>query len=242
MTGVETTPVTLSHFLRHSGDVLAALDRSDALLTRRDGPDLVLTTEDRVRALRDGLMTLARVVLEVVDDPGTASAMAGSLPNAVPGTAFLEPRERLHHLCAIAAGAAAAAELETVEPLARALDSLRRLARLRAEVRTTSGHSTRPVSIPNDVDDASVQKASGSIELPLHVRWTHPRRTYDLADVRQRRLVYEQVLTEGRDDDVRAIIDVDVLASDWDELVLPARVRRAWAEWFRLRRGISLAC
>lgn len=52
--------------------------------------------------------------------------------------------------------------------------------------------------------------------------------------------VYEQVLREGTEDDVRYHIDVDELARVvdelarvLDELVLPPYVRAAWLEWFR---------
>lgn len=234
--------VTLSHFLRHSGEVLAAVEDADVSLARRDGPDLVLTTGPRAQTIRDGTMAIARLVLAALDSPDAASGIARHLSAAVPGASALRHHERLRFLREIAEGVAAAVELGTVEPLARALDSLRRVARLRAETPPTSGHVTRSVSIPDDVDDAAIQKASGVIELPLHVRWAHPLRTYDLDDARQRRLAYEQVLTEGLDDDVRAIIDVEILANDWSHLVLPSRVRRAWADWFLRRRGITLAC
>ena len=57
-----------------------------------------------------------------------------------------------------------------------------------------------------------------------------------------RALVYEQVLTEGTDDDVRWFVDVDQLVELWSDLVLPGHVRRAWAEWLKERRGITLPC
>ena len=64
--------------------------------------------------------------------------------------------------------------------------------------------------------------------MPLRVRWSGPvTRTYDLADRRKRLLVYEQVMTEGTDDDVRAFIDVDEVVALWDDLVVPRHVRRA---------------
>jgi hypothetical protein len=130
----------------------------------------------------------------------------------------------------------------TAEPLARALDRWRRTARARAAAHPRSAHDTRPVSIPDDVDDPSAEKALGIVELPLHVRWSHPLRTYDLDNERDRRRVYEQVLREGNDDDVRRFIDVDTLVADWEELVLPSRVRRAWSHWLNRRRGLDLAC
>jgi hypothetical protein len=100
----------------------------------------------------------------------------------------------------------------------------------------------RPVAIPDDVDDPSVVKASGVIRLPLHVHWSAPFRDYDLADRRDRALVYEEVLTEGTEEDVRYFIDVDELVALWQELYLPKPVCRAWAAWLKERRGLELVC
>lgn len=102
--------------------------------------------------------------------------------------------------------------------------------------------STRPPAIPDDVADPAVVKATGRIKLPTRVRWSAPARSYDLADRRQRARVYEQVLVEGVEQDVREIIDVDELVALWDELYLPDHVRRAWADWLAERRGIELPC
>jgi hypothetical protein len=102
--------------------------------------------------------------------------------------------------------------------------------------------SKRPPAIPADVADPAVVKATGRVTLPTRVRWSTPVRSYDLADRRQRARVYEQVLVEGVEQDVREIIDVDELVSLWDELYLPDHVRRAWADWLAERRGIELPC
>jgi hypothetical protein len=98
------------------------------------------------------------------------------------------------------------------------------------------GPAARPVAVPEDLDDPSVAKATGRIELPLHVRWSGPPITYDLADRTDRARVYEQVLREGNEDDVRFYIDADRLVELWDELVLPPSVRKAWEDWFRRHR------
>lgn len=234
--------LTLSWFLRHSGDVLSTLDEGDVHLRRRDGPDLILTTGPRAEAIRDGLATLARIVLEAASDLEASSHLSRWVSGAVPGSSYLTSAERERLLTDVAESAAAAAGLDTSAPLALVLDRWRRTARNRAASRPQSGHLTRPVAIPDDVDDPSIEKASGVVELPLHVRWSHPPRSYDLGDPRQRRLVYEQVLSEGLDDDVRRFIDVDMLVADWNELVLPPRVRRAWADWMYRRRALDLAC
>ena len=105
-----------------------------------------------------------------------------------------------------------------------------------ASVRTPElGPAARPVAVPDDLDDPSLLKARGRVELPLHIRWSGSAMTYDLTDRADCVRVYEQVLREGTEDDVRFYIDGDQLAELFDELVLPPAVRQAWAR--RLRRG-----
>jgi hypothetical protein len=74
-------------------------------------------------------------------------------------------------------------------------------------------------------------KASGRVELPLHIRWSGPAVTYDLNDRADRARVYEQVLREGTEADVRFYVDAGQLLELWDELVLPPAVRQAWSGW-----------
>lgn len=104
------------------------------------------------------------------------------------------------------------------------------------------GPAARPVAVPEDVDDAKTSKVQGVVELPHHIRWSGPPATYDLSDPVDRARVYELVLQEGTDEDVRRYIDVDQLRSMWADLVLPPWVRSAWADWFRRHRGVDLAC
>ncbi len=96
-------------------------------------------------------------------------------------------------------------------------------------------------AVPDDLDDGDFEKVSGVVELPVHIRWSGPPRRYDVADRQQRARVYERVLREGNEDDVRRFIRVDDLIDMWDELVLPRHVRRAWADWLEHRRGVSLS-
>jgi hypothetical protein len=116
------------------------------------------------------------------------------------------------------------------------------MSRFMRERSATLGPSARPVAIPDDVDDPRVVKAHGVVELPLRVRWSGPVRRYDLDDRNDRASVYEQVLTEGTDEDVRFYVVVDDLVDMWSELVLPRHVRRAWAGWLAVHRGVDLAC
>jgi hypothetical protein len=104
------------------------------------------------------------------------------------------------------------------------------------------GPAARPVAIPEDVDDPSVVKASGVVELPFHVRWSDPAITYDLGQRADRIRVYEQVLREGTEDDVRLYVEIAELVELFDELVLPPTVRRAWADWLLRHRGVVVAC
>jgi hypothetical protein len=90
------------------------------------------------------------------------------------------------------------------------------------------GPAMRPVAVPDDLD-SSRPKASGQIELPLHVRWSSPPLTYDLADRADRARVYEQVMREGTESDIRFYVEAEHLLELWDELVLPPAVREAWA-------------
>ena len=105
-----------------------------------------------------------------------------------------------------------------------------------AQTRTPElGPAMRPVALPSDFG-SSRPKASGRIELPLHVRWSSPPVGYDLDDRVDRARVYEHVLREGTESDVRFYVDADQLLDLWDELVLPPAVRRAWTDWIERRR------
>ena len=104
------------------------------------------------------------------------------------------------------------------------------------------GPHARPVAIPEDADNPGLPKAGGVVTLPFHIRWSEPSLSYDLGDRADRLRVYEQVLREGTEDDVRTYIDIDQLLALFDDLVLPPNVWRAWAEWLRRHRGVELAC
>jgi hypothetical protein len=68
------------------------------------------------------------------------------------------------------------------------------------------------------------------------------RRSPNLGQRADRIRVYEQVLREGTEDDVRFYVEVDELVELFDELVLPPTVRRAWADWLLTHRGVLVAC
>ena len=102
------------------------------------------------------------------------------------------------------------------------------MAQTRSE---TLGPASRPVAAPANLDNGGRDKAQGMVELPLHIRWSGTPVVYDLNDPVDRARVYEQVLREGTENDVRFYVDAEQLLELWDELVLPPSVRQAWAAW-----------
>ena len=102
------------------------------------------------------------------------------------------------------------------------------------------GPAARPAAVPEDLDDPSLFKATGEVELPLHIRWSDSPIAYALNDRSNRARVYEQVLREGTEGDIRYYVDGHQLRELFDELVLSPHVRCAWADWLR-RHGPDAA-
>lgn len=97
--------------------------------------------------------------------------------------------------------------------------------------------SVRPVVVPRDIDDPAIEKASGLVELPPWIRWSGSPRSYDLSRRDDRIRLYEQVLREGTAEDIKRFIRIDHLVDVWDDLLLPAHVRKAWEGWLDARRS-----
>ncbi len=145
----------------------------------------------------------------------------------------LEAQTRLSGLerCGVkrgAAGEAASWVLTGSEPGATVAHPLRRLG----AVATT--RISRPVEIPDDLGDASGVLVTGRVTLPLHVAWS-AQGEYDMSNADQMRSVYELVMTEGTEDDVRRFIDLDRLLDVWEDLWLPPHVRERWTTWLQGR-------
>ncbi len=107
---------------------------------------------------------------------------------------------------------------------------------------TRRGGFLFPPAIPDDLDDPNIQKAQGLVRLPHHVQWTQPDHFYDLSDPRDRLLVYELVLQQGLEEDVRYFVEVDELVNLWPDLYLPPHVRKAWEEWLTAWSGTQASC
>ena len=82
-------------------------------------------------------------------------------------------------------------------------------------------------------------KAEGKVELPIHVWWSEPKPVFDLSKPGDRVRLYELVLTEGDEDDIRFYIRIDVLFSSWHQLFLPRHVREAWEMNFQQLSSIN---
>ena len=93
----------------------------------------------------------------------------------------------------------------------------------------------RPVAVVEDLDDSGPER--GVVRLPRHIRWSGEPIEFDLANPRHLRSVYEQVLREGTDADVRRYVRRTMLLEVWNELFLPEYVRAAWAPWIEAQRA-----
>lgn len=92
----------------------------------------------------------------------------------------------------------------------------------------------RPVEIPDDLGTRTAAVRSGRVKLPTRIAWSG-QPEYDLGDPKDRARVYELVMTEGTEDDVRTYIDLEVLVAMWDTIWLAPHVREQWAASLRLR-------
>lgn len=86
----------------------------------------------------------------------------------------------------------------------------------------------RMAAVPDQLPDLPARKAVRRLDMPIHLEWSRPGRSVDLADRRQRARAYEVVLREGRPIDIESIVDGALLVDLWTDLVLPRRVRSAW--------------
>lgn len=123
---------TFTFMLRNSGAVLAELEHSDVVLRRRDGEDLFLGLRSREESVRDALGALARLLSAASVDPETRQRLVVALGASLPWTTFLPEDERAAFLDALVSTAAACAEVDNFEPLARLVDGWRATAEIHA--------------------------------------------------------------------------------------------------------------
>ena len=99
----------------------------------------------------------------------------------------------------------------------------------RIEFVERSGSRGRSVWVPDRLPRLDLDLAFAKVVLPIHLNWSSPERVFDLVSRPERARVYEMVLREGRPEDILRYIDGALLVDLWDELVIPASVRAAWA-------------
>ncbi len=86
----------------------------------------------------------------------------------------------------------------------------------------------RPFAVPDALWRLPLGEAMAVVELPLHLAWSGPSRSVDLADRHERARCYEVVLREGTAEDLKSLVDGALLVDLWSELVLPREIRAAW--------------
>ncbi len=103
---------------------------------------------------------------------------------------------------------------------------------------TFTDHSVRArlLAVPSSLPRLPLEAAFAKVELPLHLSWSSPSRSFDLSDRNDRARVYETVLREGVAQDVLTYIDGALLVDLWPDLVLPKAVRAAWDPVVNARR------
>jgi hypothetical protein len=68
-----------------------------------------------------------------------------------------------------------------------------------------------------------------SFEPGLHLWWSGPSRSFDLAHRAERCRIYEIVLREGRAEDIESVVDGVLLCEAWPDLVLPRALVASWS-------------
>jgi transcriptional regulator with XRE-family HTH domain len=82
--------------------------------------------------------------------------------------------------------------------------------------------------VPDKLWRLPARDAVRDVLLPLHLDWSQPARLVSLRVRGQRALVYEVVLREGTQGDIRELVDGALLIDVWPDLVLPRSLRSAW--------------
>ncbi|MBA8988978.1 hypothetical protein FHW23_000210 [Curtobacterium pusillum] len=95
---------------------------------------------------------------------------------------------------------------------------------------TVTTASTRAVAVPLGLDELRGPR-SGRLRLPASVYWG-PEPTVDLRHWDDVAKTYEATLREGDPDDVRTLLNGELLAEVWSEIVLPGPVRAVWERRF----------
>lgn len=91
----------------------------------------------------------------------------------------------------------------------------------------TSG--LRPYAVPSRLWRLDPALALRTFEPGLHLWWSGPSRSFELAHRAERCRVYEIVLREGRPEDIVSVVDGVLLCEAWPDLVLPRALVASWS-------------
>lgn len=89
----------------------------------------------------------------------------------------------------------------------------------------------KPYDIVDSLDDLA-GPAEGAVTLPVDVYWSGLRSTFDVADERERRVVYKAALSNGRREHIIEFVNRDLLLQSWGRLALDDRVIDLWRNAF----------
>lgn len=96
----------------------------------------------------------------------------------------------------------------------------------------------KPIEAPASLDELR-GPSTGTVTLPLRVRWVPGARTYDVGNEAEAQIVYQAVLAEGTTEDQRRFLNRGRLIELWPELNLDQRVVRLWEGRFSELRGLT---
>lgn len=121
---------TLSHLLRNSGAVLDEVEHRDVELTRRDGPNIIISTVSREAAVRDALQMATRTFYSVLARTELRDEAMSALEDALPWVSWLPFDDRSAFADAFVRTVRACSDTQDFEPLARTLNRWKATAEL----------------------------------------------------------------------------------------------------------------
>ena len=125
--------ITWSAFQRDAKHAAEQAVESDLLLSRRDGPDLVIGTAERRDELVASIDVLTRLLSAVIRDRAVAQKLAD--PAVLPWLEFLGEEDRVAFARDFVATTAAALDLGTLAPVSILLHEWRNTALVHADPR-----------------------------------------------------------------------------------------------------------
>jgi len=124
---------TFSDLLRHSGEVAKDAERHDVLISRRDGPDLMLVDREREEGLREAFAALASVVRSMLAAMQDVKGWVDDLGEFLAWTSFLPADERRQFLSEFTLAIIAGEQANTFAPASQVLREWKATAMVHAD-------------------------------------------------------------------------------------------------------------